>query len=86
MTIAKTTSAILHGRVMFAWLVRRGSQYYLVIKVASHAKTAHVRLSELGKRGAVIKRITLIIGTGKKELVKVPYTKTVHSVKVAVVS
>jgi hypothetical protein len=85
-TVAKTTSAILHGRVMFAWLVRRGSQYYLVIKVASHAKTAHVRLSELGKRGAVIKRITLIIGTGKKELVKVPYTKTVQSVKVAVVS
>lgn len=84
-TVSKATGAILHARVMFAWLVRRGSQYYLVIKVSSQAKTAHVRLSELGKRGAVIKRITLIIGTDKKELVKVPYARTVHSVKVAIV-
>ncbi len=46
----------------------------------------HVCLNELGKRGAVIKRITLIIGTGKKELVKVPCAKSTHSVKVAIVS
>ena len=45
-----------------------------------------MRVSELGKRGAVIKRITLTVGTGKKEMVKVPFAKTTHSVKVAVVS
>ncbi len=83
---AQTGAAIVRGRVTFAWLVRRGGQYYLVIKVASHAHKAQVRLSELGKRGAVIKRVTLIVGTGKKEMVKVPYAKAVHSVKVAIVS
>ena len=57
---------------MFARLVKRGSEYYLVIKVVAGARTARVRLSELGRRGALIGRITLVVGTGK-ETVRLPF-------------
>jgi hypothetical protein len=85
-TVAATNApaAISHGRVLFAWLVKRNGRYYLVIKVASAAKTAHVRLSELGKKGALIRRTTLVVQTGKKEMVKVPVASAVRSIKVAV--
>jgi hypothetical protein len=66
---------------MFARLVKRGSEYYLVIKVVAGARTARVRLSELGRRGALIRRTTLVVGTGK-ETVRLPYTSAVRSVKV----
>jgi hypothetical protein len=69
---------------MFARLVKRNGRHYLVIKVASAAKTAGVRLSELGRTGALIRRTTLVVQTGKKEMVKIPVASAVRSIRVAV--
>jgi hypothetical protein len=85
-TGVRTTAVIVHARVMLARLVKRNGHYYLVVKVVSTAKKVRVRFTELAKGGKVLKRTTVLVPTGRRELVKIPYTSAVHSVKVAVVS
>lgn len=80
------TAAIGHGRIMLARVTKRNGRYYLLVKVASKAKKVRVRVTELSKNGKLIKRETMLVPAGITQLVKIPYTHAVHSVKVAVVS
>lgn len=83
---AQSVSLVGHGRIMLARVVKRGGRYYLLLKVASKARKVRVRLTELANDGSIIKRKTVLVSAGSKQLVKIPYTSAVHSVKVVVVS
>jgi hypothetical protein len=86
----KATSSVVvalgNGRVMLAHIVRRNGAIYLMLKVASKAKEVRIRFTELASDGHVLKRMTVVVQTGRKQLVKIPYTSAVTRVKVAVVS
>jgi hypothetical protein len=83
---AQTAALIGHGRVMLARVVRRAGRYYLMLRVVSKAQEVRVRLTELARDGAIIQRKTVLVPAGSKQLVRIPYTRAVHSVKVFVVS
>jgi hypothetical protein len=86
----KATSSVVvalgNGRVMLAHIVRRNGAIYLLLKVASKAKEVRIRFTELASDGHVLKRMTVVVQAGRKQLVKIPYTSAVTRVKVAVVS
>jgi hypothetical protein len=83
---APTVLLFGHGRVTLARVVKRGGQHYLLLKVASKAKKVRVRLTELARNGAIVRRRTMLVSAGSRHLVKIPYTSAVRSVKVTVVS
>jgi hypothetical protein len=71
---------------MLARVIRRNGQYYLLLRVSSKAKKVRVRLTERANDGAVIRRKTMLVVAGSRQMLKIPYTRAVRSVKVAVVS
>jgi hypothetical protein len=81
-----TIGVVIHGRVMIARVVMRHGQHYLLLKVVSKAKKVRVQLTELAHNGTIVRRRTVLVSAGSKQLVKLPYTSAVRSVKVAVVS
>jgi hypothetical protein len=83
---AQTAARVGHGRIMLTRIVNRNGRHYLMLRVASKAKKVRVRLIELARNGAIITRKTLVVSAGSNQLVRIPYTSAVHSVKVTVVS
>jgi hypothetical protein len=74
------------GHVTYIHLIRRNGRYYLRLKVVAQGKTAKVRLSELGRKGKLLRRMTFAVVTGRMQTVRIPYSSGTRSLKIAVVS
>jgi hypothetical protein len=80
------SGASAHARIVFARLIKRSGHYYLALKVTGPVSQAHVRLRELAKNGRLIRRATLVVTTGTKQIVRIPYSSAVHTIRLTVVS
>jgi len=94
-TTGSTTSAVttagsrsaITASVRFARLVKRDGHYYVVLRVASSARRARVRLTELSRTHRALARLTRVVATGKTETLRLPSSSSaVRSIKVAIVS
>jgi hypothetical protein len=89
-TGATSTSGVAgaqsRGHVTYLHLIRRNGRYYLQLKVVAQGKTAKVRLSELSRKGKLLRRVTFSVATGRMQTVRIPYSIGTRSLKIAVVS
>lgn len=81
-----STGAHSRAHVTYIHLIKRNGRYYLQLKVVAQGKTAKVRLSELGRKGKLLRRMTFAVATGRMQTVRIPYSSGTRSLKIAVVS
>jgi hypothetical protein len=83
---AASSGATAHAHIRFARLIERSGEHYLVVVVDGPNAQAHLRLSELGRNGKLIRRKMLVVNTGTKQTVRIPYSTAVRTIRLVVVS
>ncbi len=74
------------AHLQMAKLVKKHGHYYLEIKVTNASGKVHFRVFELGRHGAIIKRLTMTAKANKQLLLSIPGSKKLHSLRVTLLS
>jgi acyl dehydratase len=73
-----SAAAAAHTQLRFARLVKSHGRVYLVVRVASTAKSAKIRIVELNKRGQKLRSFTATIATNRNVRLAIPLSSKVR--------
>ena len=73
-----SAAAAAHTQLRFARLVKIHGRVYLVVRVASTAKSAKIRIVELNKRGQKLRSFTATVATNRNVRLAIPLSSKVR--------